>query len=377
MAPGTYYLLVNGFGTTAYNYSLQVRYTALCGNGVIEGSEQCDGGPLCGTDCNLLPVCGNGILQAGEQCDDGNAVSGDGCSSTCQWETVTEIEANDTTAAADANAVTNPLLLIDGNRNILGGISASTDKDIFKMVIAANNTVVHLETFDSSGVDCRAAAPYNMSGHNLRILNSAGTAIVTDYLSTSATGYTSANTANSGIGTCAALSYRLDAGTYYVQLDKTAALANYFLQVRFPANDGNEVEPNDVYTTATAAPGRTFSIFGDHTVTTDTDFYAVTVPAGGSIRAETIEGDTSETCESLNLDSEMALYGPTGALISSTGGDAGRGYCSMFDGTGSTPLNSFAHNLAAGTYYIRIISFGTTVADSNQFKYRLVVNVSF
>ncbi|MEK6840679.1 MAG: myxococcus cysteine-rich repeat containing protein [Nanoarchaeota archaeon] len=34
-------------------------------------------------------VCGNSIIETGEQCDDGNAVSGDGCSSTCQTEVVT------------------------------------------------------------------------------------------------------------------------------------------------------------------------------------------------------------------------------------------------------------------------------------------------
>ena len=31
-------------------------------------------------------ACGNALLEAGEQCDDGNAVSGDGCDSTCQLE---------------------------------------------------------------------------------------------------------------------------------------------------------------------------------------------------------------------------------------------------------------------------------------------------
>lgn len=33
------------------------------------------------------PVCGNGTVESGETCDDGNAVSDDGCSSTCQLET--------------------------------------------------------------------------------------------------------------------------------------------------------------------------------------------------------------------------------------------------------------------------------------------------
>lgn len=31
-------------------------------------------------------VCGDGIVEGGEQCDDGNTVSSDGCSATCQIE---------------------------------------------------------------------------------------------------------------------------------------------------------------------------------------------------------------------------------------------------------------------------------------------------
>jgi cysteine-rich repeat protein len=36
------------------------------------------------SDCGT--VCGNGLLEATEQCDDGNTVEGDGCSSTCTVE---------------------------------------------------------------------------------------------------------------------------------------------------------------------------------------------------------------------------------------------------------------------------------------------------
>ncbi len=32
-------------------------------------------------------TCGDGVLDGGEECDDGNTTSGDGCSSTCAWET--------------------------------------------------------------------------------------------------------------------------------------------------------------------------------------------------------------------------------------------------------------------------------------------------
>src|SRR5262245_31281859 len=79
--------------------------TAACGDGKIEaGVEECDPGsqpgstspktddPNCNSDCKLTR-CGDGVVQKGgnrpdEQCDDGNNVAGDGCSPTCQFETV-------------------------------------------------------------------------------------------------------------------------------------------------------------------------------------------------------------------------------------------------------------------------------------------------
>ncbi|MCA9687949.1 MAG: DUF4215 domain-containing protein, partial [Myxococcales bacterium] len=33
-----------------------------------------------------MPKCGNGVKESNEMCDDGNAVDGDGCSSTCALE---------------------------------------------------------------------------------------------------------------------------------------------------------------------------------------------------------------------------------------------------------------------------------------------------
>jgi cysteine-rich repeat protein len=78
---------------------------AACGDGKVEaGVEQCDPGsqpgssspktddPNCTATCKLT-YCGDGVVQTGgnrpdEQCDDGNNVAGDGCSPTCQFETV-------------------------------------------------------------------------------------------------------------------------------------------------------------------------------------------------------------------------------------------------------------------------------------------------
>jgi fibro-slime domain-containing protein len=73
---------------------------AVCGDGIVEGSESCDDGNLipydgCSPTCTLEPkctagtcavICGDGIVEAPEACDDGNTLNGDGCSSTCTVE---------------------------------------------------------------------------------------------------------------------------------------------------------------------------------------------------------------------------------------------------------------------------------------------------
>ncbi len=61
-----------------------------CGDGKIDGDEECDDGnesnrDTCSNDCRSL-ACGDGILQPGEECDDGNWMNGDGCSSECSDE---------------------------------------------------------------------------------------------------------------------------------------------------------------------------------------------------------------------------------------------------------------------------------------------------
>ena len=81
----------------------------LCGNGVLEDGEECDGadfGELTCADyffdfgrltcldtceisvdaCNDVPVCGDGEREGVEECDDGNNVDEDGCAFDCLLE---------------------------------------------------------------------------------------------------------------------------------------------------------------------------------------------------------------------------------------------------------------------------------------------------
>ena len=66
-----------------------------CGDWVIDTGEECDDGPqnsdlvpdACRADCTL-PGCGDGVVDvaSGETCDDGNDEAGDGCSPDCWVE---------------------------------------------------------------------------------------------------------------------------------------------------------------------------------------------------------------------------------------------------------------------------------------------------
>ena len=94
---GTKELVVSGFIYTTscfepQTYILNPVCNPICGNGDVEGDEECDlgtrnGGEECRDDCTK-PVCGDSIVDQGEECDDGNTASGDGCDSTCNLEPV-------------------------------------------------------------------------------------------------------------------------------------------------------------------------------------------------------------------------------------------------------------------------------------------------
>mgnify|MGYP006273011213 CR=1 FL=1 len=79
--------------TDAVELCAKTTIGPVCGNGIIEGDEECDDGNTedgdgCSGLCTIesTPVCGNGILETGEECDDNNTVNGDGCSSNCTIE---------------------------------------------------------------------------------------------------------------------------------------------------------------------------------------------------------------------------------------------------------------------------------------------------
>jgi cysteine-rich repeat protein len=66
--------------------------TALCGDGVVGGKEDCDDGNTddcdsCTNACRSAAGCGDGALCNDEVCDDGNSDNCDGCTALCEIET--------------------------------------------------------------------------------------------------------------------------------------------------------------------------------------------------------------------------------------------------------------------------------------------------
>lgn len=62
------------------------RADNVCGDGFVECGEECDGSVVCNPDCTLKP-CGNSVVDAGETCDkgsfNGTGYGADSCNATC------------------------------------------------------------------------------------------------------------------------------------------------------------------------------------------------------------------------------------------------------------------------------------------------------
>jgi cysteine-rich repeat protein len=77
-----------GAVTTGPGTSSTTGPAVFCGNGVVDGDEECDDGnddntDACVDDCKLA-VCGDGYVGPAEACDDGNGDNTDACVAGCQ-----------------------------------------------------------------------------------------------------------------------------------------------------------------------------------------------------------------------------------------------------------------------------------------------------
>jgi len=98
-------------------------------------------------------TCGNSTVETGETCDDGNAVSGDGCSSTCQTESASTpriVGSSDKpNVAADLNTTSTVNLTITSQAGFAGTVNiAATLTDTATSAAVPKATVMVAATAD-------------------------------------------------------------------------------------------------------------------------------------------------------------------------------------------------------------------------------------
>ena len=173
--------------------------STVCGDGVIEGDEECeDGSPEagdgCDTSCHLEPgyecptigqpctptVCGDGDKRGTEDCDDGNFDWGDACTPLC---TLAPICANGTcTPICGDGIVSQGEECDDGNKRPFDGCSATcTVEPGFTCALEAAATPLDLTIVhrDFRGYDLPAADPLPRGHIDFENANSMETGIVT------------------------------------------------------------------------------------------------------------------------------------------------------------------------------------------------------
>ena len=98
----------------------------FCGDGVVDGSEECDDGPAnaddsaCTADC-VTAICGDTLVLAGvEGCDDGNALDGDGCGADCQLESCGDAKVQGMEECDDGNDLDDDACLSAGKNAVCG-----------------------------------------------------------------------------------------------------------------------------------------------------------------------------------------------------------------------------------------------------------------
>jgi hypothetical protein len=121
-----------------------------------------------------------------------------------------------------------------------------------------------------------------------------------------------------------------------------------------------ETEPNNAPAMA-QAPITATRIYSGMASSADRDCFGVTVPAGGSIFAET-NLSTAVSCPSGDMptaDPVIDLFNPAGTQIATADDSNGRGLC----GTLNPGVTAAARGLAAGNYTVCVRGFNSVVAS--------------
>jgi cysteine-rich repeat protein len=306
-------------------------------------------------DCTLsaaCAVCGNGVVQGSEQCDDGNLVDGDGCSATCLVEGVTqEVEPNNTSAQAT------PLGAPD---TVGAGSIVGSDVDFFSVDLTAG-TVIEFQTSDAGGLgSCNIID----TQFNLFDVDGISSIAVDD---------------DSGPENCSLLLFTVPtSGTYFLRVNSLGnsniptylvfvtgldlVCGNNIVEIGEQCDDGNlvdgdgcssvcsleitvqEVEPNNTSAQATAL-GAPNTIGAGSLAGADVDFFSVNLTAGSIIEFQTTDIGGLGSCN--NTDTLLDLFNVNGVSLLASDDDSGVDRCSRLLFT--VPVS--------GTFFLRVSAF--------------------
>jgi cysteine-rich repeat protein len=324
-------------------------------------------------------ACGDGVTEGSEACDDGNAAGGDCCSAACQLEPDCEIEPNDSAAAAS---------FYPEGMTIKAAIDPMGDQDYFAFAVTATSDV-RIETFDGAGPSSCASGVDTL----IDLLGADGATVL-------------ASDDDDGPLSCSRVdptvdlgARRLAPGTYYVHISDfkdDEPMDAYTLRISFTAvcgdgvisgseecDDGGvvdgdgcdhactiqpilEVEPNDDAAAANGPYATNAPFVAAVSQSGDSDWIAVDVPGPSSKLTVTVTAGGTSTCGPAGaVDSEVAIYNPSGTTLLSFNDDENRdSWCSR----------AFASGLAAGTYYVRTAA-SVAYCSGCTYDYTLLVDI--
>lgn len=367
-----------------------------------DGGADVDAGP---------PVCGNGVAQSGEPCD-GSDVRGQSCvnygfergelgcedcsldfSACVGSENCADGRDNDGDQAVDCadedcragceNSCSAPIVLPDPALGIPGqtnGHASQIAPGCLLSAVSSGAETVYTFTAARSGVlDVRLASLLVDLNVSVRTTCNNGPELA-------------CSEKNAGSGAVEELNLPINQGeTVLIVVDGTGDVAGrYTLDVESRAvecgdshrdptegcDDGNrnpadgcnsncELEPDETEpngTTGEATPYSGFPFFASIGAAGDVDVYSIDVPnANSTITAETFDmGDG--TCAHHVLDSLVEILAPDGTTVLASDDDGGDGFCSRATASG----------VGAGTHFVRVRASGVATA----FPYKLNVAVT-
>jgi cysteine-rich repeat protein len=336
LAAGTYYVVVRSKGA-AGDYAVAIRARG--------------------------PGCGNGFLEGAEECDDANAISADGCAPNCTAEGVEEDEAtgNDTAMS--------PGVPVTGtDETYFGSIAPIGDSDFYAVTMPDGYNLEAFLTVNSLD-DC----PSEPRGALALYAPDGATLLASDDDSgpSNNCGRIAADT------TPAAL--RMPGGTYFLRVSESgddAEIPTYFLHLRIvPAGCGNGlVEPGEACDDGDQTSGDGCDSGcqweigptitppgGTTTVMLSEVGGAAIVRINLTINGQSIEAVAADaggaSCD--GVDTRLELRNSMFSMLGSQSGNGpagAAGECARL----VAGVDAFATDLAVGTYYLFVRSEGGT-----------------